>query len=59
MGLTTCLVVGVCRYRDDEGEVDESEHPYQRLSPVNRRHAPDWYGRQIEKLARDGKVTVW
>ena len=47
------------RYNDDEGEVDESEHPYQRLSRVDRRHNPDWYGRQIEKLGRAGKVTEW
>ena len=48
--------VGWRRYLDDEGEVDETERPYVRLDSVGRKHSPDYYGRRIAKLGRQGKV---
>jgi hypothetical protein len=43
-------------FADDEGEEDESEKPYVRLSDENRKHKPYYYGRQISKLGKAGKV---
>lgn len=43
-------------FADDEGEVDESEKPYRRLSDVGRKHTPNHYGRKIEKLSKQGRI---
>ncbi|KAL8565087.1 hypothetical protein ACOMHN_005290 [Nucella lapillus] len=41
------------RFSDDE---DEEQGKYVRLSAVNRRRIPEWYGRRILKLGKRGQV---
>ncbi|ESO10019.1 hypothetical protein HELRODRAFT_109396 [Helobdella robusta] len=43
-------------FKDDEDESDESEFPYRRLDSKFRKHEPDWYGKKIEKLGKEGMV---
>lgn len=42
--------------REYEADEDPSDRSHIRLSSVNRRHIPDWYGRKITRLNKRGKV---
>ena len=56
--ITSACIIGLLFYpsRFSDDEDDESTHKI-RLSKDNRRHNPEWYGRRILKLGKQGKVS--
>jgi hypothetical protein len=53
------VICDLSSFADDEGEEDESEKPYVRLSDQDRKHKPFYYGQRISKLGKAGKVSTF